>query len=41
MCFDGSRLKEPSPEAKELDEEEYEGEEELSAEEIETNDLDL
>ena len=37
----GKLFKEPSPEAEELDEEVDEGEEELSAEEIDTNDLDL
>ena len=41
MYFDGSRLKEPSPEANELGEEEDEGEDKLSAEEIDTNGLDL
>ena len=41
MCFGGSRLKEPSPEAEELVEGKDKEEEELLAEEIDTNDLDL
>ena len=41
MCFDGSRLKEPSPEAEELDEGKDEGKEELLAEKIDNIDLNL
>ena len=37
----GKRYKVPSPEAEELDEKKDKGEEELSTEEIDTDDLDL